>query len=195
MEAYAVGAILIGGASRRMGSDKAQIEVAGVPMVRRVARVLEESGLDVVTAGGPDRIDGYPNLPDPPDMRGPLAGLTAALENSEGRPVILVAVDQPFVRSATLKRLLSFQTHDVVVPIDDEYPQVTCALYRATCLPAIRRIATVNQEASIRDLLGFVNVRRIEPIEWSGWGEDGRSWRSIDTPQDLQAVEADPTPG
>ena len=175
-----------------MGSDKAQIKVAGVPMVRRVAAVLEEIGLDVVTAGGPDRIDGYPNFPDPAEMRGPLAGLAAALENSAGRPVVLVAVDQPFVQGATIKQLLTIQTHDAVVPMDDGFPQVTCALYRTTCLPSIRQLATINPEASIRDLLDNVNVRRIETPEWRGWGEDGRSWSSIDTPQDLEAIQVDP---
>ncbi len=174
-----------------MGTDKAGVEVDGVPMVRRVARVLEDVGLDVVTAGGPDRIDGYPNHPDPKEMCGPLAGLAAALEHSAGRPVVLVAVDQPFLQATMIKNLLALQTHDAVVPNHDGFPQVTCALYRTTCLPAIRQLATVNPEASIRDLLGNVYVRRIEEPEWREWGEDGRSWRSIDTPQDLHEIQGD----
>lgn len=174
-----------------MGSDKAEVEVGGLPMVRRAGRVLEELGLDVVTAGGPDRIDGYPNYPDPDKMRGPLAGLAAALQNSAGRPVLLVAVDQPFLRAETLRQLLSVQTHDAVIPMDEGFPQVTCAVYRTTCLPAIRQLATVNPEASIRDLLDNVNARYVEADEWTAWGEDGSSWRSIDTPEDLEAIRAD----
>ncbi|MCP3976133.1 MAG: molybdenum cofactor guanylyltransferase [bacterium] len=192
MNAYAVGAILIGGASRRMGRDKAQVEIDGVAMVRRVGRVLEEVGLDVVTAGGPDRIDGYPNYPDPDNMRGPLAGLAAALQNSAGRPVLLVAVDQPLLRAGTVRQLLTFQRYDAIIPMDGEFPQVTCAVYRTTCLPAIRQLAAVNPQASIRDLLANVNERYVEADEWTTWGEDGRSWRSIDTPEDLEAIRADP---
>ncbi len=191
MAADVIGAILIGGSSRRMGSDKVNVELAGKRMVDWVGQALVASGLEVITVGGPDRVAAFANFPDPPDMLGPLAGLTAALQAAGSRPVVLVAVDPPLVRVATIEQLAAVQTHDAVVPIHDDYPQVTCALYRATCLPSIRRISAVNPEASIRDLLQYVNVRRIEAAEWAEWGEDGRSWRSIDTPQDLHEAEAD----
>jgi len=174
-----------------MGTDKVNVTVAGVPMVGHVAAALEAAGLEVVTMGGPDRVPGYTNIPDPPGMHGPLAGLAGALDHAGGGPVIVVAVDQPLVRPATIEHLAAIQRNDAIIPLHNGYPQVTCALYRATCLPAIRRIASVNPAASIRDLIEFINVRYLEPEEWAEWGEDGRSWLSIDTPEDLAAIEAD----
>jgi molybdopterin-guanine dinucleotide biosynthesis protein A len=103
----------------------------------------------------------------------------------------LAAVDQPLIRLTTLQHLLASPTHDAVVPLAAGHPQVTCALYRASCLPELRRIEDTIPNVSIRDLLARVNVRYIEPAEWTEWGEDGRSWRSIDTPADLAAIEAD----
>ncbi len=173
-----------------MGADKALVEVAGIPMVGWVAAALERAGLDVVTVGGPDRVPGYENIADPVNIRGPLAGLAAALEHGGNRPIVMVAVDQPLLRVETVEHLLAIPTHDAVVPRAAGHLQVTCALYRATCLPALRRVAAVNPDASIRDLFSYVNVRYIERDEWMEWGEDGRSWRSVDTPADVTAIEA-----
>ncbi len=186
----AVGAILIGGSSRRMGTDKALAEVGGRPLHAWVGRALEEAGLDVVTVGGPHRIHDHPHLGDVPGMYGPLAGLAAALDYADGRPVVVAAVDQPLLRSATIRRLIAIDTDDAVVPYANEIPQVMCALYRYSCRPAIDALRTTNPNAAMRDLLTVVAVRRVPPAEWASWGEDGRSWRSVDTPQALTAVRA-----
>ena len=190
MEAAALGAILIGGKSRRMGMDKAQVEVDGLAMAQWVGKALDGAGLEVVTVGAPDRVAGYRNIPDPAGVNGPLAGLLGALESSSHRPVFLAAVDQPMLRAATVQELVSIRSHDAVVPVDGDFPQVTCAVFRPTCLPAIRQVISVNPDGSIRDLLDYVAVRWVEEDEWSTWGETGDSWRSINTPEDLTAIRA-----
>ncbi len=172
-----------------MGEDKALVELAGTSLGLWVAQALEAAGLDVVTFGGQQRVGDYETIPDPPGLRGPLAGLLAALDYSEHRPVFIAAVDQPLLQPHTVQALLANWTHDAVIPVDGEAPQVTCAVYRATCLPTIRQITSVNSDASVRDLLKYINVRFVERDEWTAWGEDGRSWRSVDTPEDLAALE------
>lgn len=172
-----------------MGEDKALVELDGKPMGIWVAEALEAAGLEVATFGGHQRVGEYESIADPPDMHGPLAGLMAALEYSEHRPVFIAAVDQPLLQPHTVQQLLSSWSHDAVIPWDNDRPQVTCAVYRATCLPNIRKITSVNPEASMRDLLEYVNAYYVQPAEWAEWGEDGRSWRSIDTPADLAAVQ------
>lgn len=58
-------AVLCGGASRRMGRDKALLEVAGRPMVARVVAAARAAGAaEVITVGG-----------DEPGIRAALAGL------------------------------------------------------------------------------------------------------------------------
>ncbi|NND01190.1 MAG: molybdenum cofactor guanylyltransferase, partial [Acidimicrobiia bacterium] len=188
MESNALGAILTGGQSTRMGEDKALVRLAGKPMGLWVADALEAAGLEVATFGGYQRIGDYETIADPSGMSGPLAGLLAALEFSERRPVFIAAVDQPLLQPHTVQALLSSWTHDAVIPLDEDKPQVTCAVYRASCLPAIRQVTSVNPDASMRDLLEYISARFVEPDEWAEWGEDGRSWRSVDTPEDLAAV-------
>ena len=185
-----VGAILVGGQSTRMGRDKAGVELAGKPLASWVAAALTAAGLEVITAGGPDRVPGYPNVADAPGVIGPLAGLVAALGYAAGRPVFLVATDQPLLRPATVRRIVAARgPHDAAVPLAAGHPQVTCAVYGPGCLRAIAGIA--KPPATIRDLLTAVTVRYLPPADWEEWGEDGRSWRSLDSAADLAATEAE----
>ena len=65
------GAVLCGGASRRMGTDKALVEVDGVPMAERVAGALHAGGCaPVVFVGG----DGARAGPRSDDRRSPTGG-------------------------------------------------------------------------------------------------------------------------
>ena len=77
------GVVLCGGGSRRMGADKALLELDGQPLVLRVAGLLAEAADPVFLAPGrPGRLGdlGYAELEDPVPDAGPLAGLAAGLE-------------------------------------------------------------------------------------------------------------------
>ncbi len=182
-----LGVILAGGGSTRMGRDKALLEVAGKPMVEWVAGALAASATEVMIIGRSGGEGGLAAVPDDrPARRGPLAGLATALRRAGARPVLLVAVDQPWVRSSTLGALLDLAgpVH-AVVPIDGGARQVTCGVYPAAW--AGRAAAEDEAGGSIQSLLDELPFRRVEVDEWSGWGEDGRSWFSVDTPGALEA--------
>ena len=81
------GAVLVGGRSSRMGTDKALMEVEGVPMAARVATALADGGCEpVVLVGGEAATYGRLGLPVVPDLfgahRGPAAGVHAALADA-----------------------------------------------------------------------------------------------------------------
>jgi molybdopterin-guanine dinucleotide biosynthesis protein A len=84
-----VGAVLTGGASSRMGRDKAAIEVDGVAMADRVAAALRAAGAAaVVTVGGTgaDVVDDHPG-------DGPLGGVLTALRWAGDRVVVVAPCD------------------------------------------------------------------------------------------------------
>jgi hypothetical protein len=72
------------------------------------------------------------------------------------------------------------------VPVDEGARQVTCAAYPAAWAEA----ADVEDEAggSIQSLLDRLPHREVAPAEWAAWGEDGRSWYSVDTPEAAAAA-------
>ena len=161
-----------------MGRDKALVELDGVTMLDRVIRTLRTELRDIVIIGRSAGSSGVDAIPD--DRRGPLgplAGLVTALDRFN-RPVLLVAVDQPLLRQATVGHLVRIGTpSDAVVPVDDR-AQVTCARYPHEWLDAAKDV--LHGGGSLRDLVESRDHIQISPREWAGWGEDGRSWCSLD---------------
>jgi molybdopterin-guanine dinucleotide biosynthesis protein A len=156
------GAVLAGGRSTRFGDrDKAVAELAGVPMIRRVADRLAGTDDPVPpgaarAAGGdpvvdelavncrPDQreaiaaaLQGIPlpvtwALDDEPDL-GPTAGIRNACRAARSEYVAVVACDTPFVDPAFLASLRGDAAgRDAAVPrLDDRWLQTTQAVYRA----------------------------------------------------------------
>lgn len=183
-----IGVILAGGRSRRMGRDKALVRFRGEPMIDHVSRALVAAGCDVLVVGRESTPSGLDSIVDEPGAAGPAAGVLTALHHSPGRDLFVVAVDQPLIRTATVRHLLA-QSGPVVVPMDQGHPQVTCAVYRPECHDTLQALAAAGP-TRLRALLTAVATRYVLPEEWASWGEDGRSWRSLDTPKDLAAADA-----
>lgn len=117
-----VGAVLAGGASRRMGRDKAWIEIDGEPLVGRAARVLREAGVDEVVVVGGDaaavRRAGLEYVVDERPGHGPLGGVLTALRHAadrSARHVAVVACDLARLDAATVGSLLDAMGPDVAV--------------------------------------------------------------------------------
>jgi len=177
-------AVLAGGNSTRMGRDKAEFPIAGRSMLELVLAAAHGVGEPIVIGRAKTTTDAaaIPDLRD--EGLGPLAGLETALDYAAGRDVVLVAVDQPFIRPATLNRLLSLPG-DAVVPRAEDRLQVLCAVYRPPSLKPVRR--TLDDGArSLLALFDRITATVVDEATWAGWGEDGRSWFSVDTPGDIE---------
>ncbi|MBI5157584.1 MAG: molybdenum cofactor guanylyltransferase [Acidimicrobiia bacterium] len=171
-------AVLAGGASVRMGSDKTALVIEGMTMLDHV--LAAAAGFAVLVVG--KEHPGAPSIPDrSTERRGPLAGLVAALE-ATAAPVLLLGADQPWVRPATLRALSELEAALPVAPTDAGVRQVLCAVYPPSILPQARRLLEAGRGLqSVLDL----GCRDIAPTQWRAWGEDGRSWFSVDTPDGL----------
>ncbi|OMD51337.1 molybdenum cofactor guanylyltransferase [Paenibacillus sp. FSL H7-0357] len=106
------GIILTGGASRRMGSDKALLTLAGEPVIARLADELAKLAESTVIACGPRERREYdflqlPQITDHYQGCGPLAGLHAALSHSSTEWNLVAACDLPFASALFLQYILS----------------------------------------------------------------------------------------
>lgn len=184
----AVGYVVAGGRSLRMGRDKALLPWAGSTLLDDAVARMRLACADVRILCGPvpryaDR--GLPLVTDTIDGAGPLAGLEAALAAAGGRPVLLLGVDLPFVTAGTLEFLLGrLDGADAAVPTPEQMPQPLCAAYAPSCLPAVHsRLA-----AGERRMTSFwpdVEVRRIPSADFRPFGDSRDLFRNLNTPEDL----------
>ena len=165
-----------------MGRDKAQVTLGGQTLLNWVFGAMSKVVSEVVVVGG-ERAEGIrPPADAPAGIRGPAAGIATALREGGGRPVVVVGVDQPWVQPSTLAALLEVRPSPAA-PLDRRL-QVTCATYPPRSLPQLEEAA--RKERSLQPVIPRLGGTAVAPEQWRSWGEDGRSWHSVDTPEDLQ---------
>jgi len=137
------GLIVAGGRSTRFGDrDKAVADLAGVPMIRRVADRLAASVDELVVNCRSDQVEpirealsGCPLdpafAPDEETDAGPMAGIATGLRAVEVDYAVVVACDMPFVDPGFVDYLFDRAAgHDAAVPKPDDWYQTTQAVYR-----------------------------------------------------------------
>ncbi len=177
------GAVLCGGASRRMGTDKALIEVDGVAMAERVARALAAGGCDPVVfvggAAGALARFGRPVVADRWAGEGPAGGvLTALLDQADD--VVVAACDLADLDAATVALVRSAGEAvapgvDVVVARSDR-AEPLLAWWRRDAAQAV----TAQWAAGVRavhELLAALEVAEVDV--------DVTAMRNVNTPADL----------
>lgn len=136
------GVVLAGGRSRRMGSDKALVEIDGVPMFVRAARTLVDGGCSEIA------VISHLSLPadasisarwsDAHGGQGPLDGLITALRKVEGTSVCVLAVDLPRVSPGSIlgmrEAVMENEQLDVAYLSSSSGVQVLAACWRTRVL-------------------------------------------------------------
>lgn len=179
------GIVLAGGASRRMGRDKATLVVRGQTLVERVVSTVGTRCAPVFVLAAPGQA--LPDLPaqilrDEVRGVGPLLatarGLRAAAD-AGGTWAFVCAVDMPYLSAGVIDELTeaaASSVADVVLPWDgrDHY---LAGLYR-TALAARADELVAAGERSMRALVDAADTQRIVM-------EQRRELTNVNTPQDL----------
>lgn len=177
--------LLAGGLSRRMGRDKAFLEIEGRPLwqvqVAKLAQVADEILISVRDVHSAIESE-YRKIPDPPGARGPLGGIASALRTATHSHLLVLAVDLPAMTPAYLQTLATPLTPGVgIVPELDGFYQGTCAIYPASLLPLVEEILR-GDDPSFQNLirtatrLGAMKTRPVPPEEsplFANWNTPG----------------------
>jgi len=186
------GVVLAGGSSRRMGRDKALVELDGEPLVARAVRLLSGLCSDVVVASGDGRrLDGagagsYRQVADVVPDAGPVAGIAAGLEAARHTLVAVVAVDMPDANPALLALLADlWRGEPAVVARSRGRLEPLHAVYARHAAPALRSFLAAGRR-SVREALAGLGARVVEQEEWLPVDPSGAFARNLNVPGDLR---------
>lgn len=175
------GLLLTGGASRRMGADKASLVVEGMSLAERTAGVLAAVVAPVLEVG-PGRSP-LPAVEESSAGEGPLAaaaaGFRALAERGHSGPVVVVATDLPRLSVEAVHRLASHPSAGSVVPRVGGRAQWLAARWSPRAVgraPAL----VLGGERAMNALAD--DVVWLDATEWAGDLAD------VDTPADLRDV-------
>ena len=188
------GFILVGGVSRRMGRDKAQLAFGGRTLLERVTGALGAATSSMALVGARQKYAGLslPNVADVHPAWGALGGIHAALSASKSDWILVVACDLPFVTRELFERLKTFagEAVDAVVPTQpDGRPQPLCALYRRNrCLAEAEKLIA-NGEHTPRALLAIVRTRYVQVSELSDLPGAENFFLNLNTPEDFAGAQ------
>lgn len=182
--------ILAGGASSRMGTDKAQLRLDQQTFTERIAETLSHLTDSVSIVGRTEDLSSLPSVPDIYPKWGALGGLHAALTACKRDWAIVVACDLPFVTPELFSTLALLRPdNDAVVPVQpDGRPQPLAAFYR---INPCRQRATELIEAGRRrplDLLEIVKTRWVAFDEIRNLTQSERFFVNINTPDDYYGI-------
>lgn len=185
-----MGAVLAGGAGRRLGRPKATAPLAGRPLLEYPLAAVQGAGLNPVVVAKAD--SALPPLAvarweEPAEPVHPLTGIVCALERARGRPVLAVACDMPFV-TAELLADLSARSGPVVVPEAAGRLHPLLARWEPAVLPALLHARAAR--AALTATVEALGPRRVRANELRRFGDAERLLANVNVPADLERAEA-----
>lgn len=182
-------AIMAGGKSSRMGTNKSFVSIAGKPMIEHVLAVANRLSQEIILITNEAAPYAYLGLPMYADLypdHGPLAGIYTAVTQAKNTYSLVVATDMPWLNLELLHYMIGLkESADVIVPRWQKFPEPLHAIYSKAALPAIRHQLDQG-ELKITRFFGQVRVRFIEKEEIERFDKDGRSFSNINTPGELK---------
>ena len=185
------GIVLAGGASSRLGQDKALIDVAGVPLIERVVLCLRSVVDEVVLVTDRPRAFAFLDLPMTGDLYpkvGVLGGLHAGLSAIRAEYGLVVGCDMPFLNADLLRYMITLADGcDIVLPRLGEYSEPLHAIYSRRCLPCIEQTIEAGRRR-ILDICASLCVCHVHDAEIAVRDPRYLSFFNINDAQDLKRM-------
>jgi molybdenum cofactor guanylyltransferase len=193
LEQYAItGIILSGGKSTRMGTNKAFIEIDGIPIIERIYRLFKQCFQEILIIS--DQRELFANLevtvhgdliPD----QGALGGLYTGLFFASFPYSFCVACDMPFLRRPLIEYLIKrIDGFEAVVPRTSDGLQPLHAVYSKACVEPMKRLMDQGR-SKIIDFYPLAKVRFVGEDEFRLLDPGNQSFINVNTPEDLAVIQ------
>jgi molybdenum cofactor guanylyltransferase len=188
------GAVLAGGFSRRLGQDKAALQLGAKPLALWVSEALAPLvTISWLITNQPlaHQSFGLPLITDLQPFQGPAGGLITALFYARTPWVLAAAVDNPFLAPALLAALAaraSRTSRPAVVCRSPRGLEPFPGLYAVRLLPALQNFLQTDRRPT--RFLEICRPQIISETEVLALDPEGRSFFNLNTPGDLNQAEA-----
>lgn len=187
--------VLAGGASSRLGRDKARLRLPGGGTLLEHTLALCSEACEAVALVAPreryaDLGWAGPVVEDLYPGKGPLAGIHAALHQTRAELNLVVAVDMPSLSGGLLRFLLAqaaANTAAVTVPLAGGRQHPLCAVYRRSFAAAAEKALQEGNNA-IRAALDAVSVKLVSEQELEAAGFSAAMFCNLNTPADYEEL-------
>lgn len=186
--------ILAGGESRRMGRNKALLEIGGVSLIQRTAGLVRAVAKTVTVVGSNAIFAGVglECIEDDWPGAGPLGGIATALRDTSAEWNLVVACDLPYLTIGWLNFLAArakTSSADAVIPQNALGAEPLCAMYRKRGEASIRG-ALERGVRKVTDGLAGLRIEEIAPAEWKPFDSEGLLFKNMNTPADYEEARA-----
>jgi len=185
------GAILAGGRSTRMGTNKALLTLGGVRLIEGLLDAIRPMFAEVmIVANDPDTYAylGVPAFSDRIPEKGSLGGIYTAVFHSAFPQTFCIACDMPFPSRAVIAYLRNVAPgYDVVVPRTADGYQPLHAIYGKACLPHMEAMLRAGR-LKIDRLFPAVRVRTVEEGELRPLDPSLRCFVNVNTREEWEAA-------
>lgn len=194
--------ILAGGFSKRLGQDKALIELAGRPLVLhvldRVRGVVDEV---MVVVSSDDQRTVFECLlgrkasvvVDKYEIRSPLIGASVGFENAQGKYSLLLPCDTPFISSEISSLLLDLCVNkSAVIPRwPNGYIEPLQAVYHTKSALTASKTALEQKKLDLQSMISHLRgVRYVSTMVLQQVDPRLLTFFNVNTPEDLKRAES-----
>ncbi len=187
------GVMLAGGESKRMGKNKALLEINGMTMIESGFQVLSSIFDEVILiTNSPEEYDflGCRKFSDIHIGYGSIAGIHSALSAAANDRIFAVACDMPFINSELVRIICNNSAgYDATVPLNSEgSPEPLHAVYAKSALNEISRMIS-EEEKKITMLFERTITNFISPVAYSHIHESEKSFCNANTPDEFSEFQ------
>jgi molybdopterin-guanine dinucleotide biosynthesis protein A len=190
MSATLYGLILAGGASSRMGRDKATLQYHGRAQLEWAFELLDSVCEKTFVSVRPDQSNEITRakLPQIVDLQpgiGPIAGISAAFEAHPDKAWLVLACDLPFLSLDTLENLVAQRDPSRMATAyrstHDGLPEPLCAIWEPRARETVNKWIAMSKQCP-RKLLINSDTALLDPI-------DSRALDNINTPEEFNSAQ------
>ena len=176
--------LLTGGASRRMGSDKASLSVGTTTLAERTLAEFDRVHVPV-TVLGRTPIEGRSFLPDAEDYAGPALALARFAPSHAS--VFVCSCDLPNFNADIVSAFIPLISgHEAALPAVGGRPQYLCALYTSAALARLKQMVENLQVRSMQRFVETLDARLVDEDELESLGVSPLSVVGAITPQEMR---------